>query len=261
MQENTPYSVPAIDAAAKILNFLKSHPHSQKSLAEMCRDLGIPRSSGFHIMRTLEKHSLVGFDSESKRYRLGWALIELGARATEQMDFVEAVRPFLRALARETNLNCVIAQRRGDQIVIVDKVESKSDISVRITLGQPNPLASGALGKALMAFQGEEDIHSYFTHHGLPAHNQYSISDLDDWMRELAKVREIGYAKSLGEFAIGVNTVAAPIFDRSGGVNLTLAAGDLGGNLPVENLDRVGIIVRALAQKATAALGGTWRAP
>lgn len=256
-----PYSVPAVETAIKLLNYLKANAQSQKSLAEACNTLGIPRSSGFNIMKTLEKHGFVRFDGESKRYSLGWALVELGTKASEQMNYVEVVRPYLRALGRDTGLTCVLAQRAEDQLMMLDKVESSNDIRVTATVGQLYPLSAGALGKALMAYLTEAEIRSYVARCGLPPFTPNAITDAELLRRELAEVRRIGFAKSLEEYVRGVNVVASPIFDASGGVSLTVAALGLTSALPVESIEEFGRKVLDTARQMTAALGGVWRGP
>ncbi|MCL5264350.1 MAG: IclR family transcriptional regulator [Chloroflexi bacterium] len=255
------YSVPAVETAIKLLNYLKANAHSQKSLAEVCDALGIPRSSGFNIMKTLEKHGFVKFDNDSKRYSLGWAMVELGTKASEQMNYVEVVRPYLRTLGRETSLTCVLAQRAGDQLLILDKVESSNDIRVTATVGQLYPLAAGALGKVLMAYLSSKDIESYLARYGLPSVTQNAITDIDVFLLELAEVRRVGFAKSLEEYVRGVNVVASPIFDASGGVSLTVAALGLVSALPAEQIEEFGSKVLSTAQRMTNTLGGAWQGP
>lgn len=253
------YAVPAVETAIRLLNYLKTNAQSQKSLAEACDVLGIPRSSGFNIMKTLEKHGFVRFDDESKRYSLGWALIELGARASEQMSYVEVARPYLRALGRETTLTCVLAQRAGDQLLILDKVESSNDIRVTATIGQLYPLSAGALGKSLMAYLTEEEVRAYVASHDLPPFTPNAITDVEVLLRELARVRRCGFATSLEEYVRGVNVVASPVFDASARVVFTVAALGLTSALPVEQIEEFGNKVVSIARQITNALGGAWQ--
>lgn len=255
------YSVPAVESAIRLLNYLKANNNSQKSLAEACDALGIPRSSGFAIMKTMEKHGFVKFDRESKRYGLGWALVELGARASEQMSYVEVVRPYLRTLGHSTGLTCVLTQRVADQLVIVDKVESSNDIRVTATVGQSYPLSAGALGKALMAYLNEQEIHSYVARKGLVAFTPHSITDVDAFMEELARVRRLGYAKSLEEYVQGVNVVASPVFGASNDLILAVAALGLTAALPADRIEEFGLKIVEVARQVTAALGGLWPDP
>jgi len=255
------YSVPAVETAIKLLNYLKADAQGQRSLAEVCDALDIPRSSGFNIMKTMEKYGFVRFDNDSKRYSLGWALVELGARASEQMSYVEVLRPYLRALGRATGLTCVLAQRAGDNLIMLDKVESSNDIRVTATVGQLYPLAAGALGKVLMAYLDVEAIQSYVARRGLPRATQNAITDVGVFLEELVEVRRVGFAKSFEEYVRGVNVVASPIFDSAGRVELAVAALGLTSALPVEQVEEFGSKVLTVARQMTSALGGAWRGP
>ncbi len=254
------YSVPAVETAIRLLTFLKDNDHGQKSLAEACDALGIPRSSGFNVMKTLERHGLVKFDGVSKRYSLGWALVELGTKASAQITHVEVIRPYLRELGRDTGLTCVTAQRVGDRLIMVDKVESSNDIRVTATIGHSYPLA-GALGKSLIAYLDEGEIRAHVSRIGLPAFTRTSITDVESLLGELAEVRQVGYAKSIEEYIQGVNVAASPVFDASGEVLVIVGAMGLSSYLPAERIGDFGLKVLNTARQATMALGGRWRGP
>ena len=246
------YSVPAVETAIKLLNQLRSHGGDQ-SLAELCDAVGVPRSTGFNVMKTLEKHSFVASDPTSKRYRLGWALISLGAQASEQTSFVEVVRPYLEELGEETGLTCVLAQRLGDHLLIVDKVETSNDIRVTATVGRHYPLGAGALGKALLAAESDEEVLAYIERRGLPAFTPQSITDTDKFLRDLAETRVRGYARGAEEYVGGVNVVAASIFDSDGLADLAVGALGLTSSLPVHRFEEFGLKVVDVARRIAGA--------
>ena len=247
------YSVPAVETAIKLLDHLRSHG-GDKSLADLCDTLGIPRSTGFNVMKTLEKHGFVTSDTTSKRYRLGWALIALGAQASEQTSFAEVVRPYLEELGGDTGLTCVLAQRLGDHLMIVDKVETSNDIRVTATVGRHYPLGAGAIGKALLAFESDEEVMAYIERRGLPAFTPYSITSADEFLRDLAETRSRGYARSREEYVGGVNVVGSPIFSSNGRADLTIAALGLTSSLPPERFEEFGLRVVGAARRISAAL-------
>ncbi len=250
------YSVPAVETAIKLLNHLSVHG-GDKSLAELCDGLDVPRSTGFNVMKTLEKHGFVASDPVSKRYRLGWVLISLGAQASEQTSFVEVVRPYLEELGEETGLTCVLAQRLGDHLLMVDKVETSHDIRVTATVGRHYPLGAGAIGKALLAQESDEEVLAYIERRGLPAFTPRSITGTDAFMRELAENRLRGYACSGEEYVGGVNVVAAPISDGRGPTGLAVAVLGLTSSLPAQRFEEFGQKVMDVAGRILAARGSS----
>ncbi|MBI4317551.1 MAG: IclR family transcriptional regulator [Chloroflexi bacterium] len=253
------YSSPMVETAVKLLNYLKGNSDRQKSLAEACTALDIPRSTGFTIMKTLERNNFVKFDPETKRYSLGWALVELGAKASEQMTDTEVIRPYLRDLGQETGLTCILSQRVAEQVMIVEKVEPPGDVRVAPSVGNVYPLVASAVGKAFLAYMEDAEIHSLIARHGLRVFTLNSITDVEVYLRQLAEVRRLGFATSLEEFALGVNVVASPIFDASGTVKLTVAILGLTPYLPNERIREFGGKALNAARLMTSALGGVWR--
>ncbi|MCL5959861.1 MAG: IclR family transcriptional regulator [Chloroflexi bacterium] len=252
------YSVPSVETAIKLLDYLKENAPAQKSLAEACAALGIPRTTAFSVLKTMEKHHLVRFDAETKRYRLGWALVGLGAKAAEHMDWVEVVRPYLQAFVRDTKLTCFLVQRAEDQLMLVDRADPSSNIRIVASIGEFFPLSTGALGKALMAYLKDEEVSSYIARKGLRAFTQHSITNVETLRENLAEVRRRGFAKSIEEYARGINVVAAPIFDPAGEAILVMAGLGLASPLSPECIDEFGSKVLKAAYQATQALGGRW---
>jgi len=250
------YSVPAVEAAIRLLNCLSTSGGRGKSLAEACDELAIARSTGFNILKTLERHGVVEFDPHSKRYELGWALARLGAAVSEQKSFVVTARPLLRELGRETGLTCVLAQRVEDQLIMVHKEESSNDIRVTATVGERYPLAAGAIGKALMAQMSDEEVRSYIARKGLPGHTATSVVEPDLFLEELAAVRAGGYATSREEYVRGVNVVASPVPVGGGLSALAIAALGLVSSLPEERFPECGPQVARAAHGISLALGG-----
>lgn len=256
-----PYLVPAVDRTVVLLTFLRNHKLGRATLSEICHATGTPRSSSLNILRTLEAHGFVRFDPESKKFSLGWALVELGARASQQLSHLEVVRPYLHLLEHALDLTCVLGQRLADQAIITDKVESARDVVPTAPVGQLYPLSAGALGKAMLAFQEEEEILSYVRFMGLPSFTEFSITRADDLLRELVDVRRLAYAISIEEYTRGVVAVAAPVFDVSGRVALCVGALGRSVLLPAPCLPEIGATVRETARQMTVAVGGTWRGP
>jgi IclR family acetate operon transcriptional repressor len=249
------YNVPAVETAIRLLNSLKAAGGGGKSLAEACDELKIARSTGFNILKTLERHGLVEFDPRSKRYELGWALASLGAAVSEQKSFVVTARPFLRELGRETGLTCVLAQRDGDQLVMVHKEESSNDIRVTATVGERYPIAAGAIGKALMAQMGEDEVLDYLARKGLARHTDTSVVEDREFLDELARVRRRGFATSREEYVRGVNVVAAPVSGGGAAPPLAIAALGLAASLPAERFGAYAERVAEVARRVSLALG------
>jgi DNA-binding IclR family transcriptional regulator len=95
MSEAKRCPVPAIERALTLLKFL-GQSKSGFSTSEISRRLGLPKSSTYMIVETLEKRGLLQKNRQNGRYSLGFKLIALSRHAIENLDLREEAKPFLR---------------------------------------------------------------------------------------------------------------------------------------------------------------------
>ncbi len=253
------YRVPAVERAIAMLEYLNEGGSIKRSLAEICDSLEMPRSSGLNIVRTLEAHGFLQRDPGSGKYGLGWALVRLGLGAAHTNRAEEALlHPTLDQLAKETLLTSLLGRVLDEAIMIVDIVEGSRTPRATTSLGHLDPLQAGAPGKAALAFRPVEAVREYLARRGLPAYTNATITDMDVMLRELALIRERGYATSYGEYNEGVSSMASPVFNAQGDVAFCVFVLSL-GDLPSKgNSGDVAVLVKIAAQRMTVALGGVW---
>jgi DNA-binding IclR family transcriptional regulator len=251
------YHVPSVARAISILYFLKEQPHQKSTLSELCRALDINKSTAYAILKTLQANGIVVFDEQSKRYSLGLSLIELASAVSSQLSHVTLVKPVLGRLVNELGLTCSLSQRNTiDTQIIVEMMESETEVRITFPIGRQLPLPSGAAGKCFLAYAPEGEIEVILRRVGLPAYTSQSITDVEVYKEQLLQVRRDGFATSMGEYIAGVNGVASPIFGPDGQVSLAVTALGLSPALPPEKLHQIGYRIRDFALEATKLLGG-----
>lgn len=219
--ENSP-RVPAVERAFNILGSLgRSGP---LSLADIIEQTGLNKSTAYYILRTLASLGAVHYDQATRTYSLGPALIELGSVAGRQFDLVANARRHLRSLVAALDTTIVIYRRSGiHEVVILDRFERDHGVRITVEPGARIPIQGGSFGRAFLAFDPDSLLEQALSP-GLVTFTPKSPTVVDDFRRELATVRTLGWAVDHEGFALGVSTVAAPIFDASGGVALVAAA-------------------------------------
>ncbi len=245
------YTVPSVAAATRILRWLAGR---RGSLSEISEALSISKSTAFAILRTLHGDGLVRYDEESRRYALGMALLSLGEAAANQLDHLASVTPLLSGIVAQTGLTGLVAQPTDDGLLIVHKEEGTADVRATMSVGQVVPLGAGGIGKAHAAFTAPERRRRWRP----IAFTPRSIVDPARYAAELAAARRRGYATSFEEYRLGVNAVAAPVFDRDGRVVLLVSLIGFASSLTRENAPGYGERLAGLAATASRRLG--WRA-
>ena len=95
--------VPAVDQASRILLCLAKSPSMKVNLTDICKSVGIHKSKGYSILKTLKKYGLVQKDPAGKTYSLGVGLVSLSRRVLDNLNYSEVAVPVLEMLAKKTH--------------------------------------------------------------------------------------------------------------------------------------------------------------
>jgi IclR family acetate operon transcriptional repressor len=78
------------------------------------------------------------------------------------------------------------------------------------------PATSTSNGKAVLAFLPESQVNEIIKTEGFPKRTTKTITKIGIFRKELAAIRERGYATDFEEFNEGLVAVSAPVFDSRG---------------------------------------------
>lgn len=207
------------------------------------RALGLPKSSAHRLLASLRRRGLVERD-EAGGYRPGIALVALGLGALDREPVVAAARPVLEAEARVLEETVFLVGARAGSLVVLDKAEGTGFLRAAPRVGASVPLHSTAVGKLFLAFQPQAVREPQGE---LERFTQRTLCTQRELKREVAAVRERGYAENREEWIPGLSVVAAPILCAR------RMHGALAIALPSARLEQQGR--DALAQRVVAAAG------
>lgn len=184
---------------------------------EAARACDLPVPTAHRILGALLRHRYVERDRATKRFRLGPAALELGRNAREVVDLASVSLPALEHLADETGetaLLTVINSTR-DRSVCVERVESRRPLRLSVQPGMLMPLHAGASQKALLAHMPADEIDRVVSR---PLEKLWSETHTDPerLKRDLALVRQRGWATSYEETDAGVWGIAITLLGASG---------------------------------------------
>ncbi|WP_298887122.1 IclR family transcriptional regulator [uncultured Serinicoccus sp.] len=223
-------NAPAAGHALAILTLLARHA-TPVAAATVARELGLPRSSTYHLLAVLVEQGYAVHLPEERRYGLGVAAYELGSAYTRQAPLQRLARPRLTRLADACGHNAHLAVLHGPDVlyVVEERVAGRpslvSDVGVRL------PATLTASGLAILAALPEAQVRalhpsraSFVQRHGSGPRS------LVELRRELAATRSRGYALEDGLVTPGLASVASAVRDHSGhpvaGVAVTYPADD-----------------------------------
>jgi len=204
------YGAPSVKKAFAILSAISSSKDGL-GVSELAKKLKIAKSTVHGMTSALEELGAVMRDPLTKKYKLGFTLLEIGRSAYSQIDLQTSARPVTEELMEKTRTSVFLGILNGRQVTILDIVESRQDLNITAPVGSTIPLFAGAVGKVFLASMAEEQAARIIKSKSLPRFTENSIVDTALYFQELRQVREKGYAVDDEEYILGVRAVASPL--------------------------------------------------
>nr|WP_312871648.1 IclR family transcriptional regulator [Amycolatopsis acididurans] len=179
------------------------------TLNEVAQTTGLPKSSAFRYLWTLENHRYVERDEEGGLFRLGLGFVGMQSRHLEILR--ERARPSLQQLRDDFGETANLGLLDGDHVIYIDIVESRRGVRLAASRGDRVPIHCTALGKAIAAQLPEDRVRDLLKETGLERRTGNTITAIDDFFADLAKVRRTGYAIDDRENEEDGRCVAAPL--------------------------------------------------
>jgi DNA-binding IclR family transcriptional regulator len=225
------------------------------TISEISRKLMLPKSSTHLILSTLEERGYLQKHRQTGAYRYGLKLVSLSRAVFEGLELRDEAKPFLESLMKKTGLTVHMAVLERNEAVIIEKIESAGLIRVATWIGRRMDVNCTGIGKALIAFLSEEELHEQIRNKGLAKHNHKTIVSLSRLKRELVQVRKQGYAIDDEEDEIGLRCIGAPIFDSSERVVAGISVSGTVSQLPLETIHSTAVMIKQTAADISSHLG------
>jgi len=204
------YEAPSVKRAFSILHVIGDNPR-EFGISDIAKTLGMNKSSVHGIMVALEEVGAIKRDPHTKKYVLGYTILELSRRTLSAMPLRETARRHMETLMEEIRETIFLSIVNNRHALVLDVVESNKEMKVTPSSGTRLSLAVGASGKVLLSLMDEEKVREYLSTKGLTHYTDRSITDPDVYLEELRTVRERGYALDYEEYLEGVRAVAVPV--------------------------------------------------
>ncbi len=208
--------VPAATRALAILSLLGQQAGPIPA-AVLVRELGLPRSTVYHLLATLVDTGFVTHLPEDRRYALGIAAYELGTGYTRQAPLQRLARVPLAELVDRTGHTAHLAVQHGREVVYVIEERAPGRPPLVTDVGVRLPAHLTASGRALLAALPAAQIRALFPDAAAFVLRTTIGPRSPTALRTLlADARHRGWADEDGEISAGWASVAAAVRDHSG---------------------------------------------
>ncbi|MEU6262655.1 IclR family transcriptional regulator [Saccharopolyspora shandongensis] len=211
----TPAGLPqtADRALQVLLAFDRARP--EWGVTEVATEFGLHTSIAQRLLATLAHRGFLVQDTANRRYRIGPAALHLG-RMWDQAGALDIlVRPLLAELAEATGHSALLALPDSAHMRCVVVAEGADGRLRDYPLtNELYPAHAGATSKSFYAFLPDEQRSRIFTDRPLARFTDRTVTDLAELEAQFAEVRANGWAYTVGEYDLGVATLAVPVFLR-----------------------------------------------
>lgn len=208
--------VQAVQLALSIIEYLAKE-RGAVGVTALATALGTTKSRIHRHLQTLVQQGYIIQPSGSDRYESGPRLVALGRAVSDNLDLAHVAADPLLELRDALGHSAVVSQITPDGMRVVATVPGRSAIEIGVRVGSLLTFNSSAQGKAALAFVSEE-FRSRVLRSEFKIFTPHTIISPSVLAAEIEKVRERGWATAPNQAAIGLNTLASPIFDSTGAV-------------------------------------------
>ncbi len=208
------YSAPSVKKAFKILSAI-SDASGGLGISDLSKKLKIGKSTVHGITAALEEMGVLVRDPFYKRYTVGYSLLELCRTAYGKIELKDLARKPMEKLMEKVGETVFLGVLNRDHVTIVDMVESRNEMKITSPPGTRLPLLAGSTGRVLLSQIEREKIKEIIQKKGLVRYTSKTVIDPRQFLREIEKVKEQGYALDDEEYIPGVRAVAAPLLSPS----------------------------------------------
>lgn len=206
------YSVPVVRNTFRILEEL-SHAELL-GLNEITRSTGISKSTVFRILNTLQEMGYVLRDDGG--YRISPALGRLAGEEASSEALRRLALPLMLDLRDQYGETVNLGVRAFDKVTYLEVVPSEFALRLEERRGASVPAHASALGKAILAFSPRDAVQTLINGRPLEIITRNTISNPDEFLTELKRVRNAGFAFDRGEGSLLAVCIGAPILDAQG---------------------------------------------
>lgn len=213
MKKESSYVIESLQRGLHVLS-LFNRERSALTLTEIVEATGLNKSTAFRVVNTLDSSGYLERDPDTRQYRPGLKVLQLGFSAISSLEFRQLARPYLRKLSEATGETTSLGVLDDLEVVYVDRIRSRQIIvGVVLGIGSRIPANCASMGKVLLAYLPPAELAQRIGQTPLTPCTPNSQVDLSILEAELIEVRQQRYATNDEELEIGLRAVAAPIWD------------------------------------------------
>jgi IclR family KDG regulon transcriptional repressor len=150
------------------LETFTAHREGELTLDQVTRKTGLPKSTSFRLVSSLEKCGYLVQNKESGKYSLGERFFDLANSTLPFPRLISIARPYMNSLMLTFAESVNLGVYDDGMVAHIFAIESPQPHRVSATVGARAYLHCTGMGKALAAHLDREVLRQVFLKYGLP---------------------------------------------------------------------------------------------
>jgi DNA-binding IclR family transcriptional regulator len=182
---------------------------------EIAQRTGLPKPTVSRLTYTLTTLGYLTYVERIGKYQLAPAALALGYSALANMRIRQLARPYMQELANYANASVALGSPDRLNVIYVEHCRSPASVLLRLHLGSRIPIATTAMGRALLAILPEHEREWLLQH--------IARREKAEWPRIRAGVEQAlhdfhtrGFTLSVGDWQPDVCAVGVPVVPADG---------------------------------------------
>jgi DNA-binding IclR family transcriptional regulator len=236
--DDNKYNVKIVERCLSIFD-LAAKSEGPFTVQQVMDELNINANMAFRLLSTMVTSGYINKNETTSAYTVSLKVFNLFNKALSSIDIRKIALPYMEMLGHQFPMaNINLAVLYDGEVVQTDRIDSQTVPRTYFTPGKRIPFHASGLGKVLVSELYPEELeHIIDKNGGLKEFTVHTITDYDQLVRELQKVRNHGYALDRQELVLNDNCNAAPIRDSKGKIIAAVSMSSFENYIPVEQMD------------------------
>jgi len=217
-----PKKLNAIEKALEImLKFQDSKP--RWGIRELSGELKFSPATVQRILQVLKSYEFIRQDPKTRQYYIGNIFYRFLENLNTANNLTGLGKSYMEEVAVATLETVHLNIIEGSMRICIDTIESHQVLRAGMPIGNQSPLYAGASAKCLLAFSPDNFITEYFKATTIKPLTDNTIINPSRLLDELTRIKNQGYATSIGERTPGLGSLSAPVFNYKGEILASLS--------------------------------------
>jgi len=202
----------SVDLILRLIELL-ADSRGPRGVTDVAGSLGISKPRAHRHLRALVQRGYAVQDPRSDGYEIGIKVLALGEAVRERFDVARAIRSVMAPLREASGLAVTASILIEGAVTVVEMLQGRTLVEFGIRPGARLDFHASAHGLIALAF-GPPSLVEDALAQPLKSWTAHTMTDPDVVRAEVKKVRRQGWATAADAVLIGVNALAAPVFDH-----------------------------------------------